>query len=72
MRNGKVGESANIEGLTAQIEQMTLEEISALTSKMTTEVITGKVTSREARAIDHAVGKRLMAIERDLRQRKER
>lgn len=65
MRNKKAAEAnANIEGRIVQIEQMTLEEIAALTSRMMTEVVTGKVTSQEARQIDRAVGKRLMAIER--------
>jgi hypothetical protein len=34
---------------------------------MMTEIITGKVTPKEARAIDRAVGKRLKVIEQDLK-----
>ena len=50
----------------AKIEQM-IEEITALTSRMMTEIITEKVTPKEARAIDRAVGKRLKVIEQDLK-----
>ena len=46
---------------------MTIEEITALTSRMMTEIITEKVTPKEARAIDRAVGKRLKVIEQDLK-----
>ncbi|HEY6732592.1 MAG TPA: hypothetical protein VI256_02160 [Roseiarcus sp.] len=59
--------SARTESRIAKIEQMTLEEITAFTSRMMTEIITEKVTPREARAIDRAVGKRLKAIEQALR-----
>jgi hypothetical protein len=59
--------SARTEARIAKIEQMTLEEITAFTSRMMTEIITEKVTPREARAIDRAVGKRLKAIEQELR-----
>lgn len=65
MRNKEAAEAdANIAERIVQIEQMTLQEIAALTSRMATEIVTGKVTGREARQIDRAVGKRLMAIER--------
>jgi hypothetical protein len=59
--------SGHIEARIAKIQQMTLEEITAFTSTMMTEIITEKVTPREARAIDRAVRKRLQAIEQALR-----
>jgi hypothetical protein len=69
----RIKEAAAAAGLSldariAQIDQMTLEELAALSSGMATEVVTGKVTPREARTIDHAVGKRLKAIEEVLRR----
>jgi hypothetical protein len=36
---------------------------------MATEVVTGKITPREARTIDYAVGKRLKAIEEEVLRR---
>jgi hypothetical protein len=68
MRSKKVAPlSAGTEARLAKIEQMTLEEVTAFTSRMMTEITTGKVTLSEARAIDRAVGKRLKAIEQELR-----
>jgi hypothetical protein len=68
MRSEKVAPlSAVTDPRIAKIEQMTLEEITAFTSRMMTEIITGKVTPKEARAIDRAVGKRLKVIEQDLK-----
>ena len=69
----RIKEAAAAAGLSldariAQIDQMTLEELAALSSGMATEVVTGKVMPREARTIDHAVGKRLKAIEEVLRR----
>jgi hypothetical protein len=52
----------------AKIEHMTFEEITVFTSKMMIEIITVKVTPREARAIDRAVGKRAKAIEQEPRR----
>jgi hypothetical protein len=62
--------SGRAESRITKIEQMTLQEIPAFTSTMMTEIITEKVTLREARAIDRAVGKRLKAIEQGLRLRR--
>jgi hypothetical protein len=68
MRGEKVAPfSAVTDPRIAKIEQMTLEEITAFTSRMMTEIVTGKVTPKEARAIDRAVGKRLKVIEQDLK-----
>jgi hypothetical protein len=69
MRSNKVAPlSVGIEERLAKLEQMTLEEITAFTSRMMTEIATGKVTLREARAIDRAIGKRLRTIEQALRR----
>jgi len=46
---------------------MNLDEVQALTARMMSEIVKGDVTTREARAIDRAVGRRLKAIEQELR-----
>jgi len=46
---------------------MTLDQIAAFQSRMLTEITTGRITPREASAIDRALGKRLNAIEQELR-----
>jgi hypothetical protein len=69
MRNRKAaGVDADVEARIAQIEQMTLEELAAFQSRVMTEIITGKITPREGRTIDRAVGERLKAIEQELRR----
>jgi hypothetical protein len=68
MRSEKVAPlSAATDPRIAKIEQMTLEEITAFTSRMMSEIITEKVTPKEARVIDRAVGKRLKVIEQNLK-----
>jgi hypothetical protein len=68
MRNGRAaGVDADLEVRIAQIEQMTLDQIAAFQSRMLTEITTGRITPREASAIDRALGKRLNAIEQELR-----
>jgi hypothetical protein len=62
------GANADVEARIAQIEQMTLEDLVTFQCRMLTEFTTGKVTPRDARIIDRAVGKRLNAIENKLRQ----
>ena len=63
-----VDENTDVEAQIAQIEQMKLDEITAFTSKMMAARLSGKVTPKEARAIDRAVGKRLNVIEEELRK----
>jgi hypothetical protein len=68
MHNGKaVGVDADLEVRIAQIEQMTLDQIGAFQSRILTEITTGRITPREASAIDRALRKRLKAIEQELR-----
>ena len=64
-----LGSIASFDARIGQIDQMTLEELAALSSGMATEVVTGKITPREARTIDYAVGKRLKAIEEEVLRR---
>ena len=67
MRDGEE-EDADVEARIAQIEHMTLEDLVAFQCRMLTEFTKGKVTPRDARIIDRAVGNRLKAIENKLRQ----
>ena len=59
--------SPKVERRIAEIEGMNLNEVQALTARMMSEILKGDVTTREARAIDRAVGRRLKAIEQELR-----
>ncbi len=59
--------SPEVERQIEKIEGMNLDEIQALTVRMMSEIVKGDVTTREARAIDRAVGQRLKAIEQELR-----
>ena len=59
--------SPKIERRIAEIEGMNLDEVQALTARMMSEIVKGDVTTREARAIDRAVGRRLKAIEQELK-----
>ena len=69
MRSNKAtNSSVDVDPRIAQIEQMTLEELAAFQSRVMTEIITGKITPREGRTIDRAVGERLKAIEQELRR----
>jgi len=58
--------SPKIERRIAEIEGMNLDEVQGLTARMMSEIVKGDVTTREARAIDRAVGRRLKAIEQEL------
>jgi len=62
-----VNASAGVGVWVAQIEQMTLEELATFQSKTLTRFIAGKVTPKQARTIDHAIGERLEVIEQQLR-----
>jgi len=62
-----VDASAGVGAWVAQIEQMTLEELSTFQSKTLTRFIAGKVTPKQARTIDRAIGERLEVIEQQLR-----
>ncbi|OAF16620.1 hypothetical protein AYJ54_37675 [Bradyrhizobium centrolobii] len=69
MRNRKAAEAnADVEARIAQIEQMTLEQIATFQGRMLTDIGTGRIAPREARAIDRALRKRLKAIEQELQQ----
>jgi hypothetical protein len=66
MRNRKAaGVDADVEARIAQIEQMTLDQIAAFQCRILTEITTGTIAPREASAIDGALRKRLIAIERE-------
>ena len=69
MRNRKAaGVDADVEARIAQIEQMTLDQIAAFQRRILTEITTGRITPREASALDRALRKRLKAIEQELRE----
>ena len=59
--------SPKVERRIEEIEGMNLDEVQALTAHMMSEILKGDVTTREATAIDRAVGQRLKAIEQELR-----
>ena len=69
MRNRKAAEvNADVEARIAQIEQMTLDQIAVFQSRILTDITTGRISPREASAIDRALRKRLKAIEQELRE----
>ena len=69
MRNRKAAEvNADVEARIAQIEQMTLDQIAVFQSRILTDITTGRISPREASAIDRALRSRLEAIERELRE----
>jgi hypothetical protein len=69
MGNRKAAEAnADVAERIAQIEQMTLDQIATFQGRMLADIATGRIAPREASAIDRALGKRLKAIERELRQ----
>ena len=69
MRNRKAAEvKADVEARIAQIEQMTLDQIAVFQSRILTDITTGRISPREASAIDRALRKRLKAIEQQLRE----
>ena len=67
MRN-REEEDADVEARIAQIEQMTLDQITALQCRMLTEIAKERITPREAGAIDRALRKRLKTLEQELRK----
>ena len=69
MRDRKAAEAyADLEARVAQIEQMTLEQIAVFQSRMLTDITAGRISPREAGAIDRALRKRLKVIEQELRR----
>ena len=69
MRNRRAAEvNADVEARIAQIEQMTLDQIAVFQSRILTDITTGRISPREASAIDRALRNRLEAIERELRE----
>ena len=67
MRNRRAAE-VNAEARIAQIEQMTLDQIAVFQCRILTDITTGRISPREASAIDSALRKRLNAIEQELRE----
>ena len=64
MRNRRAAEeNADVEARIAQIEQMTLDQIAVFQCRILTDITTGRISPREASAIDRALRKRLKAIE---------
>ncbi len=69
MRNRKAAEvNADVEARIAQIEQMTLDQIAVFQSRILSDITTGRISPKEARAIDRALRNRLKAIEQQLRE----
>ena len=69
MRNRRAAEvNADVEARIAQIEQMTLDQIAVFQSRILTDITTGRISPREASAIDRALRNRLKAIEQELRE----
>jgi hypothetical protein len=58
---------ADVEERIAQIDQMTLDQIAVFQLRILTEITSGRISPREASAIDRALRKRLKAIEQELR-----
>ena len=64
MRNRRAAEvNADVEARIAQIEQMTLDQIAVFQCRILSEITTGRISPREASAIDRALRNRLKAIE---------
>ena len=64
MRNRRAAEvNADVEARIAQIEQMTLDQIAVFQCRILSEITTGKISPREASALDRALRNRLKAIE---------
>jgi hypothetical protein len=69
MRNRRAAEvNADVEARIAQIEQMTLDQIAVFQCRILTDITTGRISPREASAIDRALRNRLKAIEQELRE----
>jgi hypothetical protein len=47
---------------------MTLDQIAVFQCRILTDITTGRISPREARAIDRALRNRLKAIEQELRE----
>ena len=62
MRNRRAAE-VNAEARIAQIEQMTLDQIAVFQCRILSEITTGRISPREASALDRALRNRLKAIE---------
>ena len=70
MRNRRAAEvNADVEARIAQIEQMTLDQIAVFQCRILTDITTGRISPREASAIDRALRNRLKAIEQRLRRK---
>ena len=69
MHNRKAAEvDADVEARIAQIEQMTLDQIAVFQCRVLTDITAGRISPREASAIDRALRNRLNAIEQELRE----
>ena len=69
MRNRRAAEvNADVEARIAQIEQMTLDQIAVFQCRILSDITTGRISPREASAIDRALRNRLKAIEKQLRE----
>ena len=63
MRNRAAEVNADVEARIAQIEQMTLDQIAVFQCRILSEITTGRISPREASALDRALRNRLKAIE---------
>jgi hypothetical protein len=64
MRNRRAAEvNADVEARIAQIEQMTVDQIAVFQCRILSEITTGRISPREASALDRALRNRLKAIE---------
>ena len=64
MRNRRAAEvNADVEARIAEIEQMTLDQIAVFQCRILSEITTGRISPREASALDRALRNRLKAIE---------
>jgi hypothetical protein len=69
MRNRRAAEEdADLDARITQIEQMTLDQIAVFQCRILTDITTGRISPREASAIDRALRNRLKAIEQELRE----
>jgi len=64
MRNRRAAEEdADLDARITQIEQMTLDQIAVFQCRILSEITTGRISPREASALDRALRNRLKAIE---------
>jgi len=64
MRNRRAAEvNADVEARIAHIEQMTLDQIAVFQCRILSEITMGRISPREASALDRALRNRLKAIE---------